>query len=58
MLTISPKLLKELDNDSEALAPKLNAKAAKEMDIKKISMDEKTFRFGSDSTYNIVYQFK
>jgi len=45
LLTISPKLLKELDNDSEALTPKLNAKAAKDMDIEKIAMDEKTFRW-------------
>ena len=44
LLTISPKLLSQLDDDSEVLEPKLNAKAAKNVDIKKILMDEKTFR--------------
>jgi len=45
LLTISPKLLSELENDTQALEPKLNAKAAKDMDVKKIPMDEKTFRW-------------
>ena len=44
LLTISPKLLAELDVDKEVLTPKLDALAAKKADIKKISMDEKTFR--------------
>jgi len=45
LLTISPKLLAELDVDKEVLTPKLDALAAKKADIKKISMDEKTFRW-------------
>jgi len=45
LLTISPKLLSQLGDDSEALKPKLDAEKAKEMDIKKIPMDEKTFRW-------------
>ena len=47
LLTISPKLLSQLDDDSEVLKPKLDAKAAKALDIKKIPMDEKKFRFVS-----------
>jgi len=45
LLTISPKLLSQLDEDSEELQPKLDAKAAKSVDIEKIPMDEKTFRW-------------
>jgi len=45
LLTISPKLLSQLDDDSEVLKPKLDAKAAKALDIKKIPMDEKKFRW-------------
>ena len=45
LLTISPGLLAKLEDDSEELKPKLNAKTAKDLDIKKIPMDEKTFRY-------------
>jgi len=45
LLTISPKLLSQLDDDSEVLKPKLDAEAAKALDIKKIPMDEKKFRW-------------
>lgn len=45
LLTISPKLLGQLEDDSEALMPKLEENAAKKMDIDKIPMDEKTFRW-------------
>jgi len=45
LLTISPKLLAELDNDKEQLKPNLDAKSAKNSDIEKINMDEKTFRW-------------
>jgi len=45
LLTISPGLLAKLEDDSEELKPKLNAKTAKDLDIKKIPMDEKTFRW-------------
>lgn len=44
-LTISPKLLGQLDDDSESLKPKLCPKAAKDMKLEKIDMDEKTFRW-------------
>jgi len=45
LLTISPKLLAELDADNEVLTPKLDAEKAKKTDIQKIPMDEKTFRW-------------
>lgn len=45
LLTISPKLLAELEADNEILTPKLDAKLAKKTDIEKIPMDEKTFRW-------------
>ena len=50
LLTISPKLLAELDADNEVLTPKLDAEKAKKTDIQKIPMDEKTFRFGPRKT--------
>lgn len=45
LLTISPSLLKELEQTEGLLQQKLNADAAKQMDIEKISVDEKTFRW-------------
>lgn len=45
LLTISPKLLKELEQTEGTLVKKLDAEKAKEMDIEKIAMDEKTFRW-------------
>merc|ERR1739838_170630 len=45
LLTISPKLLSQLDADSEVLKPKLDLETAKASDIAKIPMDEKTFRW-------------
>jgi len=45
-LTISPKLLGELEATKEPLAPKLIAEAAKDMDIPKVSFDEKSYRWG------------
>lgn len=45
LLTISPSLLKELEQTEGVLQQKLNADAAKQMDIDKISVDEKTFRW-------------
>ena len=44
-LTISPALLDELAGAEEALTKKLDASKAATMDIKKIDMDEKTFRW-------------
>lgn len=44
-LTIAPSLLKELENTEGKLEKKLDATKAKEMDIKRIDMDEKTFRW-------------
>jgi len=44
-LTIAPSLLETLSSASEAATKKLDAEKAKEMDIPKIDMDEKTFRW-------------
>ncbi|NP_001279841.1 transaldolase [Callorhinchus milii] len=44
-LTISPKLLTELSKDVEELTPFLREKDAKELDIEKVTMDERTFRW-------------
>ncbi|MGB3614521.1 MAG: transaldolase [Elainellaceae cyanobacterium] len=43
LLTISPKLLKVLDETNEELPRKLDPEAAKSMDIEKLSMDKATF---------------
>lgn len=45
LLTISPALLKELEQTEGTLEKKLDAEKAKAMDIQKINMDEKTFRW-------------
>lgn len=45
LLTISPALLKELEQTEGTLEKKLDAEKAKAMDIQKIDMDEKTFRW-------------
>jgi len=44
-LTISPSLLKELEKTQAVLEKKLDADKSKLLDIKKINMDEKTFRW-------------
>lgn len=44
-LTISPSLLKELENKEGKLEKKLDVNKAKNMDISKIKMDEKIFRW-------------
>ena len=45
LLTISPSLLKELEQTEGILEKKLDAEKAKKMDIGKIQIDEKTFRW-------------
>ena len=45
LLTISPDLLAKLAASHEPITLKLDAAAAKGLDIKKISLDEKTFRY-------------
>src|ERR1700744_1507528 len=45
LLTIAPKLLEELRTSDAKLIRKLDAAAAKNSDRKKISLDEKTFRW-------------
>ncbi len=45
LLTISPDLLKELADSTDALERKLSPEAAKSMDIEKIDVDEKSFRW-------------
>ena len=45
LLTISPKLLEQLQNDDSSIEQKLDAAASQSMDIAKIDCDEKTFRW-------------
>lgn len=45
LLTIAPKLLKELTDTEGAVPKKLDAEKAKSADLEKISIDEKTFRW-------------
>jgi len=45
LLTIAPKLLKELEQTEGRLTKKLDADAAMKMDIEKITVDEKSFRW-------------
>ncbi len=45
LLTIAPPLLAELKASSEPVARKLDPAAATSSDLKKVSFDEKTFRF-------------
>ncbi len=45
LLTISPKLLKELAESDKPLEKKLDAAKAKDSDLEKLVTDEKTFRY-------------
>lgn len=45
LLTISPKLLKELEASGDELTPKLTPEKAQNSDEEKISLDEKRFRW-------------
>ena len=45
LLTISPKLLEELQNDDSTLEPRLTADTAAAYEGEKVSLDEKAFRF-------------
>lgn len=45
LLTISPKLLEELDNSNEPIHEALNVKAARKSDIEKITLNEASFRW-------------
>ncbi|PNF39786.1 Transaldolase [Cryptotermes secundus] len=45
LLTISPKLLEELDSSNEELYQFLTEKSARKTDVERITMDEKTFRW-------------
>ena len=45
LLTISPDLLKKLQDSSDTIERKLNAEAAAGSSIEKIDMNEKTFRW-------------
>lgn len=45
LLTISPKLLKELEEASGELEEKLNAKDLGDFNLEKVHLDEKTFRW-------------
>ncbi|CAB3406562.1 unnamed protein product [Caenorhabditis bovis] len=46
LLTISPALLKQLAAETETVPLALSAENAKSLDIPKIAVDEKTYRFG------------
>ena len=45
LLTISPKLLAELETSTEAVEACLNAEEAAKVDLEKIDMNEATFRW-------------
>ncbi|MBS4167500.1 transaldolase [Parachlamydia sp. AcF125] len=45
LLTISPDLLAQLEQMEGKLTPKLSAESSKDLNIKKLSLDEKTFRW-------------
>lgn len=45
LLTISPKLLEELDSSNDEVYEALTEKSARKADVEKITMDEKTFRW-------------
>lgn len=45
LLTIAPKLLEELQTAEGSVPQKLNAEASKKLNIEKISLDEKKFRW-------------
>ena len=45
LLTIAPKFLEVLTNTQGEVPRKLNSSTAKDLDIQKIELDEKTFRF-------------
>ena len=45
LLTIAPKLLEQLQSTEGQVTRKLDAEKAKQMDIKRMAMDEKTFRW-------------
>lgn len=45
LLTISPKLLEELSKMNTPLQTQLSSSKAEEMDIERVTVDEKTFRF-------------
>jgi len=45
LLTISPNLLEELDAGNEVVGEMLNEASAKKLDLDKVDMDEKTFRW-------------
>lgn len=45
LLTISPKLLEQLQNDDSSITRKLDAAESAKLDIAKVGCDEKSFRF-------------
>lgn len=45
LLTIAPKFLEQLENDPSELPRKLNVTNAQVMELEKLSLDEKTFRW-------------
>lgn len=45
LLTISPKLLEELDSSNKEVFESLTEKSARKADVEKVTVDEKTFRW-------------
>lgn len=45
LLTISPNLLSQLQEATDPITKKLDAEAAKQSNVEKVSLDEKTFRY-------------
>lgn len=45
LLTISPNLLSQLQESTDPIEKKLDAATAKQSDLERVSLDEKTFRF-------------
>jgi transaldolase len=45
LLTIAPKLLEELQKAQGPVPRKLDPESAKKLELKKIALDEKTFRY-------------
>lgn len=45
LLTIGPSLLKELEDENDNIKPKLTVQTAKESDVKKLDINEPTFRY-------------
>ena len=55
-LTIAPKLLQELAASTEPITPHLNSSKAMSLDIKKVTFDEKSFRWAMNEDPCVNYK--